>query len=61
MVYFDMSTIIEGESDFKSKVYQIVFEAASDTNLNVQIRNSWTLANVSFIEKERVQGDDFIG
>lgn len=36
----------------------MVFEFASDGNINVQIRNSWTLANLSFRYKAR--GDPYI-
>jgi hypothetical protein len=34
-----------------TQVYQIIFESASDTNINVQMSNSWALANLSFIKK----------
>jgi hypothetical protein len=54
MVYFDLPLVIqnkEEEKQFMNKVYQMVFEFAGDTNINVQIRNSWTLANLSFINK----------
>lgn len=61
MVYFDLREMLEGytgaetlenlNKKFLQKTYQIIFDAATDTNLNVQIRNSWTLANMSFINK----------
>lgn len=50
MVYFDMSTLLQDNAEaFVSRVFQMVFEFASDSNLNVQIRNSWCLANLSYI------------
>ena len=42
---------------FRQRVYQIVIEASSDTNLNVQIRTSWTLANLSFIDKDQLEDE----
>ena len=51
MVYYD-GKVFGDIKAFRQKIYQIVLEAATDTNMNVQIRNSWTLANMSFIDKE---------
>jgi cysteine sulfinate desulfinase/cysteine desulfurase-like protein len=53
MVYYE-SEVFQA---FRQRVYQIILEAASDTNLNVQIRNSWTLANMSFIDSEQMQDE----
>jgi len=38
----------------------MVFEFASDGNINVQIRNSWTLANLSFMHKALPLEDPYI-
>ena len=54
-MYFDHGMF---DDDFYNKVYKTVFESSNDNNLNVQIRNSWTLANLSFINKGF--DDDFI-
>jgi hypothetical protein len=54
MVYFDISSILqnpEEEKKFKNTIYQLVFEFAGDSNINVQMRNSWTLANLNFVNK----------
>ena len=60
MAYFDIPLMFSGykgetgenlHKKFLHKTYQIILNAASDTNLNVQIRNSWTLANMSFANK----------
>ena len=32
-------------------VYSMIFEFAGDSNINVQIRTSWTIANLNFISK----------
>lgn len=61
MVYFDMALILESKDEekrFQNKIYQLVFEFAGDGNINVQIRNSWTLANLSFVNKALLQGQD---
>ena len=67
MVYFDISEMLHGYKGpetienlnikFLQKTYQIIFDASSDTNLNVQIRNSWTLANMSFINKSSLKDE----
>ena len=51
MVYYD-GEVFKDLKAFRQRVYQIILEAANDTNLNVQIRNSWTLANISFIDRD---------
>jgi hypothetical protein len=56
MVYYEGEVFQEMKA-FRQRVYQIVLEAASDTNLNVQIRNSWTLANMSFIDSEQMEDE----
>jgi hypothetical protein len=67
MVYFDISEMLHGykghetienlNTKFMQKTYQIIFDAATDSNLNVQIRNSWTLANMSFINKSSLKDE----
>lgn len=60
MAYFDIPLMFAGfkndsvenlHKKFLQKTYQIILDGATDTNLNVQIRNSWTLANMSFVNK----------
>jgi hypothetical protein len=64
MVYFDMSQVLAGlpeeEKKFKSNVYQIVIDYANDTNINVQMRNSWTLANLNFTLKFNLKEDEYL-
>ena len=63
MVYFDMKIVLENpqeEAKFLKKVHQMVFEFAGDGNLNVQIRNSWTHANLSFIHKALPSEDEYL-
>ncbi|CDW76050.1 heat repeat-containing protein 6-like [Stylonychia lemnae] len=48
MVYFDN---FFKDEEFKNKVYQLIFENSNDTNQNIQIRNSWALANVCCLNK----------
>jgi hypothetical protein len=63
MVYFDMKVVLENTSEeakFLKKVHQMVFEFAGDGNLNVQIRNSWTHANLSFIHKALPSDDEYL-
>ena len=56
MVYYD-GEVFKDLKAFRQRVYQIILEAANDTNLNVQIRNSWTLANISFIDRDQLEDE----
>ena len=56
MVYYD-GEVFKDVKAFRQRVYQIILEAANDTNLNVQIRNSWTLANISFIDRDQIEDE----
>ena len=56
MVYYD-GEVFKDLKAFRQRVYQIILEAATDTNLNVQIRNSWTLANISFIDRDQMEDE----
>ena len=56
MVYYE-GEVFKDLKTFRKRVYQIILEAANDTNLNVQIRNSWTLANMSFIDRDQMEDE----
>lgn len=49
----------EEETQFYNKVYQTIIECSNDTNMNVQVRNSWTLANLCCINKQ-IYKDDYL-
>eukprot|EP00347_Sterkiella_histriomuscorum_P021491 403333793 len=48
LVYFDN---LFSDIKFKQKAYQLIFENQNDTNQNVQIRNSWALANMCCLDQ----------